>query len=121
MKVEFRAWHTVLKKMFYNVTAYSNGAWSTEDTHRGGVHGTLMQFTGLRDKSRKKIYEGDILNCGNGEYGEVAWHNEFSRFGLNFFSKFGGEGYTGTFQNIHEYAKIGKIIGNIYENPKFFK
>ena len=47
----------------------------------------------------------------------VEWHSKFARFGLAFYSIYGGEGYTGREQHISDYVHGGaKIIGNIYEN-----
>lgn len=90
------------------------------------------QFTGLRDRDGKEIYEGDILEniestkeiIAKGfwedddfERSVVTWDNELSRFVLHFHSKYGGEGYTGREQHFDLYVKDGSIvIGNIREN-----
>ena len=64
----------------------------------------LMQYTGLKDKNDKEIYEGDRVRIANQRTGQV-----FERLGC-WFVELGKElGYYPT-QDI-------EIIGNIYENP----
>lgn len=65
----------------------------------------LMQFTGLKDKNGKEIYEGDIIN-DNGLICEIKFVE--GCFVKNF--------ETGNWI-ILNYNKI-EIIGNIYENPE---
>jgi len=66
-----------------------------------------LQFTGLKDKNNKEIYEGDILL--NDYYGKsqiiVKWITD--GFNVNLLSKGG--------------AKKCEIIGNIYQNSELIQ
>ena len=78
----------------------------------------LMQYTGLKDKNGKEIYEGDIVkNTWNAGFGyetdlvETEFEVDY-RFGC--FFPVGGSG--GEIE-MSEY----EIIGNIYENHELLK
>ena len=65
----------------------------------------LMQYTGLKDKNGKEIYEGDVVRHTQLEYvGEIVWPR--------YVETSAGEDYK-EMQN--DYLEI---IGNIYENPE---
>ena len=76
----------------------------------------LMQYTGLKDKNNKEIYEGDILFESFGErYYKVVFENG------SFRGEFKGDFDEYSFDLIDVVAQGCKIVGNIYENPELIK
>ena len=72
---------------------------------------TVGQYTGLKDKNGKKIFEGDTVWFGDEkERGVVYFDNSCSRFAVRF----------GTFDAAfdHLYSNELEIIGNVHDNPE---
>lgn len=78
----------------------------------GLMRGELMQYTGLKDKNGKEIYEGDIIRFTKGTrcYEVAFMYAGFKR-------KLGNEGNCA---DIHE-PDDWDIVGNIYENPELLE
>ena len=87
---------------------------------------TVGQYTGLKDKNGKRIFDGDIIavpfeedlspweeNCIYYENGKVY----FDEIRFGWYVKFKGDELT-----LWEYDDCGvTIIGNIHDNPEFMK
>jgi uncharacterized phage protein (TIGR01671 family) len=78
---------------------------------------TLMQFTGLKDKNGREVYERDVvrreLRLGQ-ELNEVAW-----TFGGFYLRNITNDAASISFHLITEVEL--EVIGNIYENPELLK
>lgn len=85
-----------------------------------------LQYTGLKDKNGKEIFEGDIVAIdmwqGNehgyiSEDGVIQWYEESSAF-----KWFSGDPSDGNnYWLSHADAKRREVIGNIYENPELLR
>lgn len=78
-----------------------------------------QQFTGLRDKNGKEIFEGDIVKASIFNYGgkgkvkewidEVAWDDEWACFWLK------------RDRQSDWYRVECEVLGNIHENPELLE
>ncbi len=123
-EIKFRAWDKVLWKMVY--TDFWDRNWyrtPTNDEH--GCHTMydkqsikyeceVMQYTGLKDKNGKEIYEGDIIRLHEGINVAIGWNNETCAF----CALPNGKGIPSDHLYAGEYTEV---IGNIYENPELLK
>jgi len=128
-EIKFRAWDTINKTMMVDGLAVTlNGEFSLLTSRQGDgalEHRLikdeifiLMQYTGLKDKNGKEIYEGDIVNVRNwGRTDEIVhitdivWDTDDKGWGF------------GQFLDVDRYDMFRNIevIGNIYENPELMK
>ena len=72
---------------------------------------TISQYTGLKDNTGKKIFEGDILR---------EYSNDIEDWVVSYeYGKFVGT-YDNVFEDLYELSDL-EVIGNIYDNPELLK
>jgi len=130
-EIKFRLWHAKSKQMFYSTASASNmligldgsvkDVYIKEDLTDEMVK---MQYTGLKDKNDKEIYEGDIVSYpqsfDNSELSkdlpksvrEIAYLDKYACFEI--MGWFGGNALSRNIKTI-------EVIGNIYENPELLE
>ena len=101
MKKKFRAWDEKNRRWYEPIN--DSGCYKTEE----GIK--LYQYTGLKDKNEKEIYEGDVVEFDDGDRYYVSFAD-------------------GTFTlmphklyicNIN--TKNLTVIGNIFDNPELLE
>ena len=82
---------------------------------------TIGQYTGLKDKNGKEIYEGDITNHGIVEYNKrLTWDGAGSPHPGFYFKQAYSYGEDGEL-SYHTGFDDVEILGNIYENPELLE
>lgn len=120
-EIKFRAWDADNKKMISVFEPEEQGKREYYPfvipigfSHYDKSKITLLQFTGLKDKNNKEIYEGDVVTrtrfLSGGDTGRYEVYFEDGCFLLK-----------PELTIIHDYlhnANNVEVIGNIYENPE---
>lgn len=125
-EIKFRAWDGENKKMCHKVcvgyAGWHGEYWDdvtivaafNDENHKDNA---LMQFTGLKDKNGKEIWEGDILSIDGGgdiERLKVLWSDKDAAWFV--------EWPDGKAYELRAYVGMTfcevEVLGNIYENPE---
>ncbi|WP_242298655.1 YopX family protein [Bacillus cereus group sp. BfR-BA-01424] len=107
-EIKFRAWDkefkqfsdTALNYKIADINYYTDYEW--------------MQYTGLKDKNGKEIYEGDIVEY-DGWFYIIKWDEEEAGFYMH---------DKNNFEDDHLRMidiSVGEVMGNIYENENLIK
>jgi uncharacterized phage protein (TIGR01671 family) len=80
----------------------------------------LMQYTGLKDKNGREIYEGDIVRYklgGDWIVGDVRYDADSARY----VKRAEKAGSSWDYKDLASYASSTQVIGNIYEDPELLE
>jgi len=116
-EIRFRAWDKITKTMRTNILSidvgeYGRNIYFSTGSYLPQIDAELMQYTGLKDKNGKKIYEGDIIKTDT-QIGVVDYSfgcfrvrgKKIEIFGIDLGN---GQGFC-------------EVIGDIYQNPELLK
>lgn len=112
-EIKFRSYDRGM--MFYS-NSYSNLR-TFFDNHREDCGEILMQFTGLKDKTGREIYEKDVLlidgnNC-------IIEFGECTRIKFCIYKHWIEQDFNFPLDSVD--LECGEIIGNIYQNPELLE
>jgi uncharacterized phage protein (TIGR01671 family) len=107
-EIKFRAWDTREKKMYPNLTIQRlmGNLFSVRELRKKEEDLVWMEYTGLKDKHGKEIYERDILKYhANGRLSEpIEFPKDYTWLKAR--------------TEVQHWRTDIEVIGNIYENPK---
>lgn len=125
-EIKFRAWDKTLKQMLIwlelRVDKYFFPSYFNEQEYSIKSRYELMQFTGLKDKNGKEIYEGDIFDCiykrdGCNHKLVVMWNEENASFRVKGYGKCNQPNVNQSLFDIQRQ----EVIGNKFEDSKLLK
>lgn len=126
-EIKFRAWDKDKKEMFEVGALTFNdeklGIAVDDEDWKIRPHSEPMQFTGLKDKNGKEIFEGDILSIlwieeDQYEVGDVQWWDAGFRFVTDCEAH---DPFHISDLWVDDKVLQIEIIGNIYENPELLE
>jgi uncharacterized phage protein (TIGR01671 family) len=85
-----------------------------------GIQAILMQFTGLKDKNGKEIFEGDVVKCKMITQNDILPHEGEVVF-VEEFGGFATKNQAGKTLFHNHLIDSFEVIGNIYESPELLE
>ena len=118
-EIKFRAWckcydTMIFSEKYYTKRNFGYDFYCDSTGFKDDKH-IIMQYTGLKDKNGKEIYEGDIVQ-------DFQKFNADVKFMNGAFKYCSSDGCPVEFLNIVSIMEDKlEVIGNIYENPELLR
>jgi len=118
-EIKFRAWDwTQIHYWWFSVHA----TWVIEETPLSGKLSSIMQYTWLKDKNWKEIYEGDIVETVDAFHWEdKIFKCEVKYKGWHYYADWFNNWWTWWDYSESVNWKDCVVIWNIYQNPELLK
>ena len=123
-EIKFRAWHKeekIIGEVLGIDILHKEIFFSNEDVdcyeHTDFKDIELMQYTGLKDKNNKEVYEGDIVKLrANHGIGVIKYYDKWGACVVEYIKP-----RPLTVLGMNYYKEDIEILGNIYKNPELIK
>ncbi len=105
-EIKFRAWVKFESGNWGMLDNDNLQEWTLEDLTDNDPDTKLMQYTGIKDKNGKEIYEGDVVKKSG-----ANWQITYSDGSFRLDNRI----------PLSTEAKDCEVIGNLYENPELLE
>lgn len=122
--IKFRGYSNECKKWFYGSLLIDEIQKSyciidnEEGIGREVILETIGQYTGLKDKNGKEIYEGDIVKINDEIITQVIWDKDYLGYFLYANEENSIEYFENGEQPLYDYWESIEVIGNIHDNKE---
>lgn len=119
-EIKFRAWDKIDEKLWNVISIdFIKGEvtllneYTKESYIREIDEVELMQYIGLKDKNKRKIYEGDLIKLCDKLIGKIEYNKEISAFVIRYLN-------SKKYKCLGKWISCYKVIGNIYKIQSYY-